>query len=239
MKSLAKRVIRGLGYDLRRYTYTTSPSGQRIAILKHHGVNLVLDIGANTGGFGRSLREDGYTGAIVSFEPMKAAHDVLVAAASKDSLWRAAPRAAIGAEDGEIEMHVAANSESSSILDMLEAHSAAAPQSSYIGTEKVPLRRLDSIAAEYVNERSTLFVKIDTQGYEEQVLRGCVNIIGRATVLQLELTLLPLYAGQKLMQEMLCIVGEMGFELWGVEPVFADRRNGRMLQMDGIFCRCL
>lgn len=237
LKATTKRLIRTFGFDLRRYSPASSASAQRMAILRHHGVSLVFDVGANTGGFGRTLRDEGYLGRIVSFEPLKAAHDALSVAASKDRFWHAATRAAIGAEDGEIEMHVAANSESSSILDMLDAHLAAAPESSYVGVEKVPLHRLDTLASEYMEDSSTLFVKIDTQGYEEQVLLGGANTISRAVVLQLELSLVQLYAGQKLMPEMLEILKNMGFDLWGIAPVFVDLRSGRMLQVDAIFCR--
>lgn len=237
MKNLVKRAIRRLGYDLRQYKPVSSESAQLMTILNYHAVNIVFDVGANTGGFGRYLRSIGYAGNIVSFEPMKAAHEALVSATKNDRFWRAATRSAIGKEDGEIEMHIAANSESSSILDMLDAHSAAAPESIYIGVEKVPLRKLDSLAPEFLKDDSVLFVKVDTQGYEEQVLLGAANTVSHATVLQLELSLVNLYAGQKLMPEMLENLKTIGFDLWGMVPVFADPRNGRILQMDGIFCR--
>jgi FkbM family methyltransferase len=239
MKILAKRIIRNLGYELRRYTPTTSGSAQLMAILKHHNVNLVFDVGANIGNFGISLREGGYRGRIVSFEPMKAAYEAVRAAARNDPLWQVATRAAIGEEHGEAEIHIAANSESSSILEMLAAHSAAAPEANYIGTEKVPLRRLDSLAPEYIQTDSVLFLKIDTQGYEDKVLSGARETLSRAVVLQLELSLIYLYAGQKLMIEMLTILEKMDFELWGMAPVFADPRSGRMLQVDAIFCKRL
>lgn len=239
MKNLVKRTIRRLGYDLRQYKPVSSESAQIMTILKHHGVNLVFDVGANTGGFGRYLRNIGYVGNIVSFEPMKAAYDTLVLSTKSDRFWRTATRSAIGEVDGEIEMHIAANSESSSILDMLDTHSAAAPESIYIGMEKVPLRKLDTLAPEFLKDESVLFVKIDTQGYEEQVLLGAKDTIARANVLQLELSLIPLYAGQKLMPEMVANLKSMGFDLWGMAPVFADPHNGRMLQMDGIFCKTL
>jgi FkbM family methyltransferase len=231
--------MRKFGYELRRYEPASSESALLMTILKHHRVNLVFDVGANTGGYGRHLRGIGYKGRIVSFEPMKDAHAALLAATKNDRLWRAATRSAIGANDGEIEMNVAANSESSSILEMLDAHSAAAPESTYIGVEKVPLRKLDTLASEFLEESSVLFIKIDTQGYEEQVLLGGANTVTRAAVLQLELSLLDLYAGQKLMPEMVEKLKTIGFDLWGMLPVFADPRNGRILQVDGIFCRTL
>ena len=134
MKALAKRLFRNAGYELRRYQPTSSERAQLMAVLTHHSVDLVFDVGANTGGFGRYLRELGYTGHIVSFEPLKSAHEELLGSAERDRRWAVAPRAAIGAEEGEIELHIAANSESSSVLEMLDAHAQAAPESRYTGS---------------------------------------------------------------------------------------------------------
>lgn len=237
MRRLVKQFVRSMGYEVRRYAPTSSESAQLTTILKFHGVNLVFDVGANTGGFGRYLREVGYRGEIVSFEPMAAAHESLLRSTAADRHWTAATRAAIGAHDGEVEIHVAGNSESSSILDMLESHSTAAPTSACVGKEMVPLRRLDTIAPAYLREESKLFLKIDTQGYEEQVLTGGQDTVARALVAQLELSLVHLYAGQKLLEEMVAQMNSLGFSLWGTAPVFADPLSGRMLQMDGIFCR--
>lgn len=237
MKSLAQRLFRHAGYELRRYRPTSSERAQLMAILKHHGVNLVFDVGANSGGFGRHLRELGYRGRIVSFEPLKAAHDELLSAAARDKAWSVAMRCAIGAQNGEVEMHVAANSESSSVLTMLDAHALAAPESRIVGTERVPLRTLDSLASEYLSDTTRLFLKIDTQGFEEQVLEGASKTLSRAFAVQLELSLVELYAGQKLMLEMIEIMKGTGFDLWGVAPVFSDPASGRALQMDGIFSR--
>jgi len=237
MKNTIKRLIRNFGYDLRRFTPVSSDSSLLITILRHQKINLVLDIGANTGGYGRYLRSIGYMGRIVSFEPMKSAYDALTAETRNDCSWEAAMRSAIGETDSEVELHIAANSQSSSILDMLDAHSSAAPESIYIGLEKVPLRKLDTLAPQFLTEDSVLCVKVDTQGYEEQVLSGAVDTLSRAVVLQLELSLVQLYADQKLMPDIVSNLKEMGFDLWGMTPVFADPNSGRMLQVDGIFCR--
>ena len=55
--------------------------------IENRGINLVLDVGANTGQFGRSLRNRGYAGRIISFEPVKEAFTALENAARGDDLW--------------------------------------------------------------------------------------------------------------------------------------------------------
>lgn len=237
MKDAVKQAIRRYGYDLRPFTPVSSDSSLLITILRHHEINLVFDIGANNGVYAGHLRSIGYKGRIVSFEPLKSAYEALTAAARKDCSWEVAMRSAIGATDSEVEIHIAANSQSSSILDMLDAHLSAAPESIYIGLEKVPLRKLDTLAPQFLTDDSVLCIKVDTQGYEEYVLSGAVDTLSRAIVLQLELSLVQLYAGQKLMPDIVSILKKMGFNLWGMIPVFADPDSGRMLQVDGIFCR--
>lgn len=236
-KSFFKRVIRKFGFDLRRYRPESSDDAQLIAMLAAHRINLILDVGANKGQFGRQLRNAGYEGRIVSFEPLVFARKALIAACKGDPRWEVAPQAAIGSEDGETEIHVAGNSESSSILNMLDSHAAAAPGSVYVGSEKVPLRRLDALAQDYLQRDSILFVKIDTQGYEDRVLQGAPNILARARGLQLELSLVPLYEGQRLYDEMIDQLKDLNFELWGVTPTFVDPKSGRLLQIDATFFR--
>lgn len=236
-KFLIKRLLRRLGFDLRRYRPEASEDAQLMAMLAAHQVNLILDVGANKGQFGRLLRNAGYKGRIVSFEPLASARKDLVLACQKDTLWEVAPQAAVGSEDGETEIHVAGNSESSSILNMLDSHAIAAPESVYVGSEKVPLRRLDTFAQGYLRRDAVLFIKIDTQGYEDRVIQGAPNILARAIGLQLELSLVPLYEGQKLYDEMIAQLKALNFVLWGVTPTFVDPKNGRLLQIDATFFR--
>jgi FkbM family methyltransferase len=237
LKPILKRAIRGTGFEVRRYRVETSEAARLITTLTHHGVNMVLDVGANAGQFGMQLREIGYGGRIVSFEPMRIPYETLRRAVAGDELWDVAPRAALGAEEGEIEINVAGNSESSSILPMLDAHQIAAPESRYISVEHVPLRRLDSIALQYLDERSISFLKVDTQGYEDQVIAGAGAVLRRVVGVQLELSLVPMYAGTRLMPEMVRSLEERGFDLWGMTPAFVDPRSGRLLQVDATFFR--
>ncbi|MHB8392425.1 MAG: FkbM family methyltransferase, partial [Acidobacteriaceae bacterium] len=184
LKRLIKTLIRGAGFDLKRYRPDRSEAAQFLVILSVHAVNLVLDVGANGGHFGQQLRLAGYRGRIVSFEPLSSVREQLLAASRNDDKWDVAPQAAIGNEDGEIEIHIAGNSASSSVLDMLDAHAAAAPESRYIGSEKVPLRRLDTLAPHYMHPDSVLFIKVDTQGYEDRVLQGASRLLEKAIGLQ-------------------------------------------------------
>src|SRR5579862_2380847 len=112
LKTLIHRTLRKAGFDLLPYNATRFPDIRFGAALAAHKVNLVFDVGANTGQFGRELRQLGYRGRIVSFEPLSAAWAKLKDASNNDPMWEVSPRCAIGSEDGEIEIHIAGNSAS-------------------------------------------------------------------------------------------------------------------------------
>ncbi len=237
MKALVKRALRRAGWDLHRYQPTSSPDAQLARVLSGFGIDLVLDVGANTGQYGALLRDLDYRGPIVSFEPLAAAHAALSERAARDPNWTVAPRTAVGADDGHITINVAGNSASSSVLPMLAAHGDAAPHSRYVGTEEVPLGRLDALAAPHLAATRAPFVKIDTQGFEAAVLAGATDTLAAASAVQIELSLIPLYGGQALYDAIIADLQSRGFELWAIWPGFGREHDGRLLQMDGIFAR--
>lgn len=237
LKSIVKRAFRWIGLDIRRYVPPLPYHARLTKLLSANHVNLVFDVGANVGQFAQSLRAVGYTGRIVSFEPLNDAWKELQEASRADKLWEIAPRAAIGSEDGEVEIHIAGNSMSSSILRMLDFHVEAAPVSKYTGSEKVPLRRLDSIGLDFLEDDSILFIKIDTQGFEDQVLQGAPELLKAAVGLSVELSLVPLYENQLLYDRLISDVNALGFEIWDLARGWMDHRNGRLLQSDATFFR--
>jgi FkbM family methyltransferase len=238
LRDAAKSLARSLGLELRRFAPVSSYAAQLRAMLSWHRVDLIFDVGANAGHFGMELRRHvGFTGRIVSFEPMKAAHELLSAEARKDPLWDVAPRAAIGAQEGTVTLNVARNSVSSSVLPMLETHARAAPGSRYTDTETVRLAALDALTPGYFGQESIAFLKVDTQGYESEVLKGAPRTLARVIGVQLELSLIPLYTGQLLMPELLEFMRDTGFDLWAITPAFTDPQNGRLLQVDAAFFR--
>lgn len=237
LQNLIRQTANRFGIDIRRHHPEASEFGRLSSMLAHHNINLVLDVGANTGQFAKSLRAAGYTQQLVSFEPLSTAHAYLLKASRNDAQWKIAPRSAIGDRDGEIEMHIAGNSVSSSVLGMLDKHASAAPASAYVGTENVPLSRLDTLALGYLRPGTVPFIKIDTQGYEDRVLDGAGELLAEARGLQLELSFVPLYEEQKLFDDLVERLRTLGFAIWAFWPGFCDPRSGRMLQVDATFFR--
>ena len=178
-------------------------------LLASNRVDLVLDVGANAGQYGRGLRDAGYRGRIVSFEPMRGAYARLEHEAKSDPFWDTR-NFALGDFDGSAEINISANSYSSSILEMLPRHVQSAPVSRYTGRESVAVHKLDTVIDALTVGSEALFLKVDTQGYEKRVLAGAAHTLNWIVGAQLELSLVPLYDGNALLGEMVKLMEDSG-----------------------------
>src|SRR5262249_39212648 len=98
-----RRAANSIGLDIRRVPKGREPN--LLAVLPSRHVDLVLDVGANVGQFGAQLREYGYTGEILSFEPLEEVFATLAANVAADPKWTAR-KLALGVERGRTEVNV-------------------------------------------------------------------------------------------------------------------------------------
>jgi FkbM family methyltransferase len=237
VRSFAHNLFQRLGWDVRRTAY---PSSEEVLLTRFLTVaqpKTVFDVGANVGQYGLSLRKCGFTGRIVSFEAIPSVHAQLSAVAARDRDWIVAPCCALGRARGEARINLARNSVSSSLLSMNDVHLKAAPDSKYIASETVRVERLDDIARPLLPKDGRLFLKVDTQGYEEEVLAGADLILKSVSAMQLELSVVPLYQDAPSLRRILELCEGLGFQLHGLIPGFYEEKSGRLLQMDGLFLR--
>jgi FkbM family methyltransferase len=240
LKSRMRAAFRRLGWEVRRVENANLEQETVKDILRLTGVAIVLDVGANIGQFGDLVLEAGFKGLLVSFEAIPEVHQRLAEHAARrggSASWIVAPCAALGSASGQVAINIAANSVSSSLLPMRSTHVDAAPQSKYIGQQTLRMERLDSLSEGLIPRNGGLFVKIDTQGYELEVLKGATQLLHRTMAVQLELSLTPLYEGAPTLMEMLSFMESQGYELFGFVPGFKNQASGRLLQMDGFFVR--
>ena len=236
IRSMVRDAVGRFGVDLVPYRSPRHAIGRRLRVLGALGVDLVIDVGANSGQYGRELRACGYRGQILSFEPLSGPYAILERRAHGDPAWDIV-RLAIGSEAGRKRLNVAANGgASSSFLSMLALHELNAPEARFVSVEEVAMQRLDVAAARSVADARSPFLKVDVQGYELEVLRGAAGILDRVVAMQLEMSLAPLYHDGPLFGDLLTEVSGLGFELVGLEPGFAAV-DGRLLQVDGLFAR--
>jgi FkbM family methyltransferase len=232
----SRYLLRSLGVDLRRWT-PRNDFGLRVArALSKAGVDAVLDIGANTGQFARSIRNYGYRGNIISIEPLAHAHKLLRQAAEQDPLWIVPDPLAIGSESGRVLLNVSKNWVSSSLLPINRLHVNAAPDSQVIGTESVACVTLDELTARYPNSKG-YFLKIDVQGFEGEVLKGGGKTLAACAGILCETSLYPLYEGGVDWLNILTICRTAGLDLWCIEPGFSHPDTGQQFQVDLLMLR--
>jgi FkbM family methyltransferase len=212
------------------------PEAQLAFCLERFGIGTVLDVGANRGQYARRLRRAGYGGAILSIEPIPTLRDALAAEAAGDPLWRVAPALALGERDGLAELEVSAEDDMSSLLPQTELLGRISPSSRVLRKVSVPLRRLDTLLPELAPE-GPLFLKLDVQGYEHEVLAGAAGVLGRIAGLQLEMALVPLYQGERSWRDTVDWAEAQGFALHLLIPGYFEQKLARQLQVDGVFFR--
>jgi FkbM family methyltransferase len=171
---------------------------------------------------------------VVSVEPLSGAFAELSRRAAGDPRWEVV-NAAVG--DGETAtINVAANSFSSSLLPMTSTHISAAPGSEPVGTEDVAMVGVPALAERFSVDPARTLLKIDTQGFEGQVLDSAGALVDELAAVQLELSFVELYAGQPLYDELVARMRAAGLTLWSMETGFSDQ-DGRLMQVDGLFVR--
>jgi len=238
IKSLVQRISRAAGLEVRRTRNANIEPTVLKSVLNATGATIILDVGANLGQFGDLAFRGGFKGTLVSFEAIPSVHSRLVRHAKRQAeSWVVAPCAALGSKRGQIEINIAGNSVSSSLLPMTHAHQEAAPTSKYLDRQLIDMVTLDELAPTVIPATGPILLKVDTQGYEMEVLKGAASTLRRTVALQLEMSLTPLYEGAPTLVEMVSFMQDQGYDLFSITPGFRDRRSGRLLQVDGFFVR--
>jgi FkbM family methyltransferase len=234
VKNKIKLVLRRFGIDISRYNLNENFDFRLNHFLKLNNIECIIDIGANVGQYAEYLRQIGFKKDIISFEPLNDAYEILKSKTKKDSRWEAY-NFGIGDNEQSSKINVSKNSYSSSILDMSSSHLDSAPDSIYVSNQKITIKRLDRLEFLEKLKDKNLFLKIDTQGYEEQVINGSTNIINRVKGIQIEMSLKELYKDQILFEELYKKIVNLNFDLWDIKRGFSNPKSGKVLQFDAIF----
>lgn len=227
LKSLARK----FGYDIRKID--SHFQKRPIDFIRSRKIDVVVDVGANTGQYASRLRHDGYAGWIVSAEPVSTAYNVLAARAAADPRWSVL-NLAFGDKEGVARINVSEASVFSSIRQQLPTAAAFNPESKVTHYETVGVTRLDEVFASFPKGRA--FLKIDTQGFEQQVLMGASGCLSEFLGIQMELPIVHLYEGTWRFHEAVAYMDELGFEISNIAPVNYDRADSMsLLEVDCTF----
>lgn len=224
---VTSRIKAAVSAAARRLGYTVIPTWQLDGfqgienlrrLFQLLSIDLVIDVGANEGQFRDGLRgQAGYAGRIVSFEPVPRLARALRARAAADPLWIVEDRA-LGAAAGTAEFHVAEDTQFSSLLkpraDQIAVHQA---KSEIRETVDVEVATLNDVLPALVARHAPrgVFLKIDTQGFDVEVLKGGAASLHLVSALQTEAAVRPLYEGAPGYREVIDLAAAGGFVISG------------------------
>jgi FkbM family methyltransferase len=202
-------------------------------MLRTLDVRIVIDVGANRGEYRGFLRNIGFKGLIVSFEPIKARAAYLKQRSIEDGRWMVYDMA-LGAQDGIADFNVMKSDDFSSFHEPL--HDQISFEGNVIDhVERVAVKRLDGMIRQ-INSPGNIFLKLDTQGYDLEVIKGVDNF-NRIVLIQSEFSLIPIYKTMPSMIEAIPIFQDLGYAVAGMFPVTKDALH-RVIEFDCLLVRC-
>lgn len=226
------------GFLIFRRNVNNDPELQVDRIIVNHSISLIIDVGANEGQFAEKFIKNKNIKKIISFEPITDAFNVLKRRSASYPGWLV-QNFALGSEEGIAQINISNNSVSSSLRKLTENHTKAAPNSKNINTEKVAVTTLDTYYenSDTIDLTHRILLKIDTQGFEREVLMGARNLLKSVDVIMLETSFTVLYDGQALFDEIHGFMRNEGYKIINIIPGFKDERTGQLLQADFVYSR--
>jgi FkbM family methyltransferase len=203
-------------------------------------VQCVIDVGAHFGEFATSLRENGYTGRIVSFEPFSESFAKLREARGADKQWDI-QQLCLGSDSQTVEIRTFKHSQFNSLHNPTDFAKEGWYSEDMIvqGTESVSMKRLDAVLPDLGIDpgKVNIYLKIDTQGHDMEVLQGASRVLPKIKALQTELSALRLYQDSPRLEEALTRYRELGFLPAGFYPIQKDDKPLPVAEWDCIFTR--
>ena len=115
--------------------------------------------------------------------------------------------------------------------EIVKIHSTGA----LMNTERVRMARIDSLRDECRFRGEKVLLKIDTQGFELEVLKGASEALRNIGAVEVEISLIPLYEGQPIYVDVCSMLENHGFHLVWIERGWVHPVSNNLLQMDALF----
>lgn len=228
-----RKILNNFGYEIIKQDNAFTP------VLKNNwleklNISTIIDVGANEGQFIHSISRSIPGRKIVAFEPIKSCFDKLLI--NTQGMNIEAFNSGLSDHNGTNEINISENFVSSSILPIAELTTDLYPDSKYIKTQKIELKRLDDVVCK-MNLSKNILLKIDVQGYEDKVLAGSMESLKNIAVVIIEFSYQPLYKGQWLFDETYQFFISMGFRFAGVNDQAHSTKTGIPIYGDAFFIK--
>lgn len=241
LKMAMAKIARSFGYEvIPTYQLPQAPLAHHLQeLFARLEIDLVVDVGAHYGEYARFLRDAvGYAGPILSVEPIGENFKMLKRARESDRNW-AGVNIALGPDNTRMTINVTKDTQFASFKMPSQAGLLATgnaqmyANASVERTEEVEVLRLDELLTKHCAERpdAKIYLKLDTQGFDLQVIAGIGGWRNRILAMQSEISMMPLYEGMPPYTESVEVFGNLGFDVTGFFPVSRDEML-RVIEFD-------
>ena len=240
LKQLLRLQLERAGISVRRHPVVGTHQWLLKELFSRTATNCVFDVGGHIGSFARQLRAWGYKGPIVSFEPVPSSYARLEASMRSDPLWIGQPYG-LSNESRVAFIKTYSKSDFNSLLNLRDdAERAYQIDGSGRSEVRVELRRLDEAMADLaprLPNAPCIYMKMDTQGHDMQVMQGAAGILHRLCGFQSELPAVQIYHGMASMPDLLAYYSQIGFVPIGFFPVNTFDETMISPEFDVVFTR--
>ena len=235
-KKIIKNIFKKFGLEIKKYNPQDDFNFLITRCIKKFQIDCFWDVGANIGQTGESIRKHGYTGNILSFEPQEEAYKKLLKNSFNDPKWKIYEKCGLG-QNGLKKINISKNSVSSSFLEMENLHIDKNPESKFIKKEEVKIISLSEVFNKEKNSFKKNFLKIDTQGYEKEVLDSGENILDNFIGISCEISVQPLYKNEAKFLDIINYLNTKGFEIYSVHNSYYEIDYGQTFSVDIVFIK--
>jgi FkbM family methyltransferase len=198
-------------------------------------IDCVIDVGANKGQFAKKLRDMGYDGQILSFEPEPVAFSAISALSSTDDKWTVFD-CGLSSACGAAQLNVYEDTSLSSFYEINKfGENLAGNLTRKTSTQEISIRMLDDFST-LLGGFSSILLKIDTQGHELDVLKGARSTLERTNVVLCECSLQSIYSGQATFTEITNFLSDLGYASERSFSVAMDR-DLQLVEVDQFFLK--
>lgn len=213
-----QRLLGPLGFRLVKLTADKVRGVDAISdlafLLEHKREPVVFDVGANDGETVQDFLRMFPDARIVAFEPYALCCDLLTEK-FRDRPHVRVQNVALGAARGQTRLNLYSGNRMNSLLTLDEdASNPMRTSFTPTGTADVRLESLDDFCTEH-GFTCIDVLKIDTQGYDLQVLKGAVKLLQarRVRTILLEANFVPMYRRQATFSELHEFLSQFGYRL--------------------------
>jgi len=201
-------------------------------------IHTVLDVGANVGEFSAIFAELFPAAQIHAFEPLPDCYQKLCGEADKYGGRIKPINVGVGSQIGTLTFNRSNWAPASSFRTMAPIHKENYPHSADSESISVDVTTLDHWAQDK-ELKDNIMIKMDVQGFEDEVIRGGPGIVGRARVLVLECSFQPTYENEPMFDGIYELLKPMGFVYRGSLKQSIRKIDDSFLQADCLFVRDL